>query len=88
MDGKENKVEYYTVAKLRELLSGLDDNTPVVAAPINDNIRVALNVNVMTGALGDYKGDVLVFETGLFDIATNKEIILAPKVESNEQGNN
>lgn len=88
MGEKENTVKYYTVSKLKELLSSLSDDTPIVAAPLNDNIRVALNMNVMNGTIGDYNGDILVFDTGLFDIATNKEIILAPKADSNEQGNN
>lgn len=88
----EKKLNYYSVGQLRELLKDIQDNAPIVAIPLNDNVRVALNVNIVrNGKLGDsYEGDIVAFETGLFDIPSGKEIKLNPSqdVIENEQGNN
>lgn len=80
------KLKYYSVGNLREVLKDMADNVPVVSAPLNDKIRVALDVSIVADAkLGDYTGNIVVFNTGLFDIETGKRVILAG--ESNEQGN-
>lgn len=71
------KVSFYTVGRLRETLKDLPDGAPVVAAPLNENIRVALDIMIAHEAtLGEYTGDIAIFNTGLFDIATGKPIDL------------
>ena len=81
------KLKYYSVGNLREVLKDMADDVPVVSAPLNDKIRVALDVSIVADAkLGDYTGNIVVFNTGLFDIETGKRVILAG--ESDEQGNN
>lgn len=81
------KFKYYSVGNLREALKDMADDVPVVAAPINDKIRVALDLSIAKNAkLGDYSGDIVIFNTGLFDIETGKRIVLAG--EKDEQGNN
>lgn len=81
------KFKYYSVGNLREALKDMADDVPVVAAPINDKIRVALDLSITKDAkLGDYSGDIVIFNTGLFDIETGKRIVLAG--EKDEQGNN
>ena len=81
------KFKYYSVGNLREALKDMADDVPVVAAPINDKIRVALDLSITENAkLGDYSGDIVIFNTGLFDIETGKRIVLAG--EKDEQGNN
>lgn len=83
-----DKLEYYSVGNLREVLKDMADNVPVVSAPLNEDIRVALDVNIVADAkLGDYTGNIVVFNTGLFDIKSGKRILLSPK-EEDEQGNN
>lgn len=83
-----DKLEYYSVGNLREILKDLEDNVPVVSAPINEKVRVALDVSVYDDAkLGDYTGKIVVFNAGLFDIATGKKIILSPGTKEDEQGN-
>jgi len=88
----DKKLEYYSVGQFRELLKDIPDNAPIVAVPLNDSVRVALNVNIVkNGKLGDsYEGDIVAFETGLFDIPSGKEIKLNPSGQGveNEQGNN
>lgn len=80
------KLKYYSVGNLREVLKDMTDDVPVVSAPLNDKIRVALDVSIVADAkLGDYTGNIVVFNTGLFDIETGKRVILAG--ENNEQGN-
>ena len=83
-----DKLKYYSVGDLRKVLNGLDDNTPVVSAPIDSKVRVALDVSIYDDAkLGDYIGKIVVFNTGLFDIATGKKIVLSSGTEEDEQGN-
>lgn len=83
------KLEYYSVGDLRNVLKDMADDVPVVSAPLNDDIRVALDVSIIGDAkLGDYVGNVVVFNTGLFDIASGKRVFLTPGEEENEQGNN
>lgn len=87
----EKKLEYYSVGQLRELLKDISDDAPIVAVPLNDNVRVALNINIVrNGKLGNsYEGDIVAFDTGLFDIPSGKEIKLSPQgTKENEQGNN
>lgn len=84
-----DKLEYYSVGDLRKVLEGLEDNVPVVSAPISDKVRVALDVSIFDDAkLGDYTGKIVVFNTGLFDIASGKRVVLSPGTEEDEQGNN
>ena len=79
------KLEYYSVGNLREALKDMADDVPVVSAPLNENIRVALDVDIVADAkLGDYTGNIVVFNTGLFDIKSGKRILLSPKEEENE----
>lgn len=83
-----DKLQYYSVGDLRKVLKDLPDDTPVVSAPLDEHVRVALDVSIIADAkLGDYTGDIVVFNTGLFDIASGKQVLLSPK-EENEQGNN
>jgi len=80
------KLKYYSVGDLRAALKDMADNVPVVSAPLNDKVRVALDLNIISDAkLGDYTGNVVVFNTGLFDIETGKRIVLSG--EKDEQGN-
>lgn len=81
------KLKYYSVGDLRAALKDMADNVPVVSAPLNDKVRVALDLSIISDAkLGDYTGNVVVFNTGLFDIETGKRIVLSG--EKDEQGNN
>ena len=81
------KLKYYSVGDLRAALKDMSDDVPVVSAPLNDKVRVALDLNIISDAkLGDYTGNVVVFNTGLFDIETGKRIVLSG--EKDEQGNN
>lgn len=81
------KLKYYSVGDLRTALKDMADNVPVVSAPLNDKVRVALDLSIISDAkLGDYTGNVVVFNTGLFDIETGKRIVLSG--EKDEQGNN
>lgn len=83
-----DKLKYYSVGDLRNVLKDLDDNVPVVSAPLNKNVRVALDVDIISDAkLGDYTGNIVVFNTGLFDIASGKRVLLSPEEQENEQGN-
>lgn len=69
------RLKTYTLGAMRELLKDLDDETPIVAAPIDDRIRVALNIEIYKDAtLDSYKGPVVVFTSGLFDIKSGNEI--------------
>lgn len=80
------KFKYYSVGDLRAAIKDMADDVPVVSAPLNDKVRVALDLSIISDAkLGDYTGNIVVFNTGLFDIETGKRIVLAG--ESNEQGN-
>lgn len=80
------KLKYYSVGDLRTALKDMADNVPVVSAPLNDKVRVALDLSIISDAkLGDYTGNVVVFNTGLFDIETGKRIVLSG--EKDEQGN-
>ena len=80
------KLKYYSVGDLRAALKDMADNVPVVSAPINDKVRVALDLSIISDAkLGDYTGNVVIFNTGLFDIETGKRIVLSG--EKDEQGN-
>lgn len=82
-----DKLQYYSVGDLRKVLKDLPDDTPVVSAPLNENVRVALDISIIADAkLGDYTGNIVVFNTGLFDIASGKQVLLSPQKE-NEQGN-
>lgn len=84
-----NKLEYYSVGNLKDILKDLADDVPVVSAPLNNKVRVALDVDIISDAkLGDYTGKIVVFNTGLFDIASGKRILLSPEEQENEQGNN
>lgn len=83
------KFKYFSVGELREAVKDISDDAPVVAAPLNDKIRVALDMNVVKeGKLGDYTGNIVIFNTGLFDIASGKKILLTPEEQEDEQGNN
>lgn len=80
------KLKYYSVGDLRAALKDMSDDVPVVSAPLNDKVRVALDLSIISDAkLGDYTGNVVVFNTGLFDIETGKRIVLSG--EKDEQGN-
>ncbi len=69
--------KYFSVGDLRKVLKDMADDVPVVSAPLNKKVRVALDVDIISDAkLGDYAGNIVIFNTGLFDIA-NKEIILS-----------
>ena len=84
-----DKLKYYSVGDLRKVLEGLNDDTPVVSAPIDSKVRVALDVSIYDDAkLGDYVGKIVVFNTGLFDIASGKRIVLSSEAEEDEQRNN
>lgn len=88
-----DKIKYFSVGDLRKVVDGLDDSVPVLSAPLNDSIRVALDINVVDkGKFGDYEGKIVIFNTGLFDIASDKRITLTPidgaKEQVDEQGNN
>lgn len=73
------KLKTYTLGEMRELLKDLPDDSPIVAAPINESIRVALNIEVYRDAsLEDYKGPIVVFSSGLFDINSGNEIHIEP----------
>ena len=77
------KIKYYSVGDLRTAIKNMPDDAPVVSAPLNDKIRVALDLSIIPdGKLGDYTGNIVVFSTGLFDIETGKRVILSG--ESNE----
>lgn len=80
--------KYFSVGDLRKVLKDMADDVPVVSAPINKNVRVALDVDIISDAkLGPYTGNIVVFNTGLFDIASGKRILLSPEEQENEQGN-
>ena len=82
-----DKLKYYSVGDLRSVLKDMADDVPVVSAPINENVRVALDISIVSDAkLGDYTGNIVVFNTGLFDIASGKRVLLSPE-QKNEQGN-
>ena len=82
------KLEYYSVGDLRNALKDMADDVPVVSAPLNKNVRVALDIDIVADAkLGDYTGNIVVFNTGLFDIASGKRILLSPEEQEDEQGN-
>lgn len=83
------KLKYFSVGDLRKAIAEVADDAPVVAAPLNDKVRVALDLSIAEdGKLGDYEGNVVVFSTGLFDIPSGKRILLSPEDEKDEQGNN
>ena len=80
-------LKYYSVGNLREAIKDMADDVPVVAAPIDENIRVALVLSIVKdGKLGDYSGNIVIFNTELIDIKSGKRIVLTGA--SNEQGNN
>lgn len=82
------KLKYYSVGDLRNAIKDMADDVPVVSAPINKNVRVALDIDIIADAkLGDYTGNIVVFNTGLFDIASGKRILLTPEEQKDEQGN-
>lgn len=88
MKGKimAEKLKYYSVGDLRAAIKDMADDVPVVSAPLNDKVRVALDLSIVADAkLGDYTGNVVVFNTGLFDIETGKRVILSGT--NDEQGN-
>lgn len=73
----EEKKDYYTVGNLRKALQELPDDTPIAAAPLNDNVRVTIDVSIVPEAkIGDYTGRAVLFIAGLFDNNTGKEITL------------
>lgn len=81
-----DKLEYYSVGELKKVLAEVNDDAPVVSAPLNDKVRVALDLSVAkNGKLGDYEGKIVVFTTGLFDIASGKRILLSPEEEPKEE---
>ena len=83
-----DKLEYYSVGDLRNAIKDMADNVPVVSAPLNKNVRVALDIDIVADAkLGDYTGNIVVFNTGLFDIASGKRILLTPEEQEDEQRN-
>ena len=79
------KFKYYSVGDLRAAIKDMTDDVPVVSAPLNDKIRVALDLSIFSDAkLGDYTGNIVVFNTGLFDIETGKRIVLTGEKEGHE----
>lgn len=79
------KLKYYSVGDLRAAIKDMADDVPVVSAPLNDKIRVALDLNIYPDAkLGDYTGNIVVFNTGLFDIETGKRVVLAGEKEGQD----
>ncbi len=82
------KLKYYSVGDLRNAIKDMADDVPVVSAPLNKDIRVALDIDIIADAkLGDYTGNIVVFNTGLFDIASGKRVLLTPEEQKDEQGN-
>lgn len=82
------KLKYYSVGDLRNAIKDMADDVPVVSAPLNKDVRVALDIDIIADAkLGDYTGNIVVFNTGLFDIASGKRILLTPEEQKDEQGN-
>ena len=83
-----DKLKYYSVGDLRNAIKDMADDVPVVSAPLNKDVRVALDIDIIADAkLGDYTGNIVVFNTGLFDIASGKRILLTPEEQKDEQGN-
>lgn len=87
-----DEFKYFSVGDLRKFIEGLDDSVPVLSAPLNEKIRVALDINMVEkGKIGDYEGKIVIFNTGLFDIDSGKRILITPKAkaeeETDEQGN-
>ena len=81
----ETEMTYFSVGDLRKVVEGLDDNVPVLSAPINDKVRVAMDINIVEkGKFGDYEGKIVLFNTELIDIATNLRIVLGPANEAEE----
>ena len=82
------KFKYFSVGDLRKVLKDMADDVPVVSAPLNNKVKVALDVDIISdGKLGDYTGNIVIFNTGLFDIASGKRILLSPEEQEDEQGN-
>ena len=92
----EMKMKYFSIGDLKKVIEGLDDVVPVLSAPLNDKIRVALDMNVVEkGKFGDYEGKIVIFNTELIDIASGMKIVLSGEKENtgetkseDEQGNN
>ena len=85
----ETEMTYFSVGDLRKVVEGLDDNVPVLSAPINDKVRVAMDINIVEkGKFGNYEGKIVLFNTELIDIATNSRIVLGPASEAEETKQN
>ena len=77
---EEKKAEYYTVGKLRDALKDVPDDTPIAAVPLNENVRVTIDISIVPEAkIAEYEGQAVLFITGLFDVKTGKEIALENK---------
>lgn len=77
----DKKRSFYTVAQLREQIKDLDDSVPIIASPIDANVKVVVDFDIRENVelnFGNsvYKGSVFVIQTGLRDIKTDRDIIL------------
>lgn len=71
---------YVSVGDLRKLFENLSDDTPVVSAPLNRDIRTNFGIGIDdNGKFGnDYEGKLVVLNVDLFDTQTGRRIFLVP----------
>ena len=67
------KLKYYSVGDLRAAIKDMADDVPVVSAPLNDKIRVALDLNIYPDAK---KKDIEQFKIDFKDMLEEENVDL------------